>query len=295
MNERSTKNFARCGESYATAGAEVLAAARNQDFATGRELFTNKLIKIGEQNDEMLGKEADLNKIGGEAAVRRGNDLYDFATKFVMGGIALAALLGLIIASLLIRDVSRGITSHHRTDARAGSGRSHRSDCAERRQNRDRPDGRRPAGVQGRSVGKKGLGRGSCRVASDKIARAERVDNATRDFEAAIGELIESLSLSSTELDSAANILTTIANSTGRISSEAAISSQKCPATSNPSQLQLKEITSSVREIGRRVDEASRISGDTVQQAGVGTPPTREDGRVAGGRHVRSNSNVAFS
>ena len=111
-NERATyEEFRGVWESYAAAGEEVLAASRNQDFATGRELFTNKLIKIGERNDELLSKERELNKQGAEAAVKRGDDLYDFAVRFVLGGLTLITLVGLAIATLLVRDVSRGITS----------------------------------------------------------------------------------------------------------------------------------------------------------------------------------------
>ena len=56
------EEFRKVWESYAAAGAEVLTASRNQDFATGRELFTNKLIKIGQQNDELLNRERELNR-----------------------------------------------------------------------------------------------------------------------------------------------------------------------------------------------------------------------------------------
>ena len=252
---------------YAAAGAEVLAASRNQDFATGRELFTNKLIKIGEQNDELLGREAEMNKKGAEAAVERGHDLYDFATKFVIGGMALATLLGLAIATLLVRDVSRGITSIIEPMRALSQGDlaviiPHRDDKTEIGQMAVVVETFKVA-----LVAKKALDEATAVEANAKIARANRVDNTTREFESIIGELIKSLSLSSAELNAAANTLTTTADNTGRISSEAAVASQEVSSNVQSVARTVEEITSSVQEIGRRVHEATRISNEAVEQA----------------------------
>jgi methyl-accepting chemotaxis protein len=261
------EKFRKVWDTYAAAGAEVLAASRNQDFATGRELFTNKLIKIGEQNDDLLGRERESNKMGAEAAVKRGNDLYDFAIKFVIGGMALATLLGLAIATLLVRDVSRGITSIIEPMRALGQGDlavviPHRDDNTE--------IGQMAAAVEtfkGALVAKKASDDTAAVEASAKIARANRVDDMTREFELIIGELIKSLSLSSTELNAAANTLTTTADNTGRISSEAAVASQEVSSNVQSVARTAEEITSSVRAIGCKVHEASRISSEAVEQA----------------------------
>ncbi|MGH6708707.1 MAG: MCP four helix bundle domain-containing protein, partial [Bradyrhizobium sp.] len=197
------EEFRKVWETYATAGAEVLAASRNQDFATGRELFTNKLIKIGERNDDLLRGERDLNKKGAEAAVKRGNDLYAFATKFVMSGMALGTLLGLAMATLLVRDVSRGITAIIEPMRALGQG-----DLTVIIPQKDAKTeiGQMAAALQVFKVAlvaKKASDDAATVEASAKIARADRVDNTTREFESVIGELIESLSLSSTELNAA--------------------------------------------------------------------------------------------
>ncbi len=267
-NERTVyEEFRKVWETYAAAGGEVLAASRNQDFAAGRELFTNKLIKIGEQNDELLGREAEMNKKGAETAVKRGNDLYNFATKFVMGGLALATLLGLAIATLLVRDVSRGITSIIEPMRALGQG-----DLTVIIPHQDAKTeiGQMAAAVQlfkVALVAKEASDNAAAVEASAKIARADRVENTTREFESVIGELIESLSLSSTELNAAANTLTTTADNTGRISSEAAVASQEVSSNVQAVAKTAEEITSSVQEIGNRVQEASRISGEAVEQA----------------------------
>ena len=85
--------------------------------------------------------------------------------------------------------------------------------------------------------------------ANAKIARSIRVDGITREFESIIGELIGALSSSSTELDAAANTLTTTADSTGRISSEAAAASQEVSSNVQSVAKTAEEITSSVQAI----------------------------------------------
>jgi methyl-accepting chemotaxis protein len=267
--------FRKVWESYAAAGAEVLAASRNQDFATGRELFTNKLIKIGQQNDDLLNRERELNRRGAEAAVKKGNDLYSFALTFIVGGLALVTLLSLAIAVFLVRDVSRGIASITQP-MRALS----RGDLAA-----DIPSGNHDTEIGQMAltlqlfkealVTKKASDDATAAEANAKIARSVRVDGITREFESIIGELIGSLSSSSTELDAAANTLTTTADSTGKISSEAAAASQEVSSNVQSVAKTAEEITSSVQAIGHKVQEASRIACEAVKQA------ENTDGKIA--------------
>jgi len=267
--------FRKVWESYAAAGAEVLAASRNQDFATGRELFTNKLIKIGQQNDDLLNRERELNRRGAEAAVKKGNDLYSFALTFIVGGLALVTLLSLAIAVFLVRDVSRGIASITQP-MRALSHGDLAADIPSG--NHDTEIGQMALTLQlfkEALVTKKISDDATAAEANAKIARSVRVDGITREFESIIGELIGSLSSSSTELDAAANTLTTTADSTGKISSEAAAASQEVSSNVQSVAKTAEEITSSVQAIGHKVQEASRIACEAVKQA------ENTDGKIA--------------
>ncbi|WP_436430870.1 hypothetical protein, partial [Enterococcus faecium] len=71
-------------------------------------------------------------------------------------------------------------------------------------------------------IAKKAADEAAALDADAKIQRGQRVDSITRDFESLIGELVNSLSSSSTELEAAANTLTSTADSTGKISDSAA-------------------------------------------------------------------------
>ena len=124
-------------------------------------------------------------------------------------------------------------------------------------------------------INKKASDDAAAAEANAKIARSVRVDGVTREFESVIGELIESLSLSSTELDTAANTLTATADSTGRTSSEAAAASQEVSSNVQSVATTAEEITSSVQAIGHKVQEASQIAGEAVKQA------KSTDGKIA--------------
>ena len=60
-------------------------------------------------------------------------------------------------------------------------------------------------------IAKKAADEAAAREAEAKIARGQRVDAATRQFESAIGEIVETVSSASTELEASASTLTATA------------------------------------------------------------------------------------
>jgi methyl-accepting chemotaxis protein len=103
--------FRKVWDDYSDAALEVLTASKNQDFATGREVFTARLFPLSVRTGELLDKERELNRAGADAAVERGNESYNFAVKAIVGGLGFATLLGAAIAFFMVRDISRGIHS----------------------------------------------------------------------------------------------------------------------------------------------------------------------------------------
>jgi len=113
------------------------------------------------------------------------------------------------------------------------------------------------------------------RVVAEKKVAAER-DEATRkaatlkladEFEAAVGAIIEAVSSASTELEAAAGTLTKTASTTQQLST--AVASASTQASSNVQSVAsaTEEMTSSIGEIGRQVQESSKIAAEAVGQA----------------------------
>lgn len=97
--------------------------------------------------------------------------------------------------------------------------------------------------------------------------RHEELGRLIAGFEQLVGELVQSLSSSSTELEAAANTLTATAEATGRTSAAAAEASRDVTGNVQSSAAATEEITSSVNEISRQMQEASRVVQTAVGQA----------------------------
>ncbi len=105
---------------------------------------------------------------------------------------------------------------------------------------------------------------------SEARAAAQRkadMHSLANQFENAVGEIIETLSSSSTELEAAANTLTKTAESTQELSTVVSAASEEASANVQSVASASEEMSSSVNEIGRQVQEAARIAGAAVEQA----------------------------
>ncbi|MBV8836151.1 MAG: HAMP domain-containing protein [Alphaproteobacteria bacterium] len=97
--------------------------------------------------------------------------------------------------------------------------------------------------------------------------RREELARLADGFEAAIGEIVDGVAATSTQLEAAAATLTHTARSTQVLSSSASTASQDASANVQSVAAATEELTSSVSEIARQVEESSTIAGEAVTQA----------------------------
>ena len=93
-------------------------------------------------------------------------------------------------------------------------------------------------------------------------------------FQAAVGNIVETVSSTSTELEAAAGTLTKTAEVTQELSGAVAAASEQASANVQSVASATEELTSSVNEISRQVQESAKIAGDAVKQA------HQTDGRI---------------
>jgi methyl-accepting chemotaxis protein len=108
------------------------------------------------------------------------------------------------------------------------------------------------------------------RAEQDARATAERtrmMRELADQFQSAVGEIINSVSSASTELEAAASTLTQTAETTQERSSSVAAASEQASANVNSVASATEELGSSVNEISRQVQESSRIASEAVKQA----------------------------
>jgi methyl-accepting chemotaxis protein len=107
-------------------------------------------------------------------------------------------------------------------------------------------------------------------VRQDQIAAQQRKAEMIKladSFEAAVGEIIETVSSASTELEASASTLTATAGRAQELSTMVAAASEEASSNVNSVASATEELSSSVNEISRQVQDSARIANDAVSQA----------------------------
>jgi len=102
------------------------------------------------------------------------------------------------------------------------------------------------------------------RAAAQHKAEMQRLAD---DFESAVGEIIETVTSASTELEASAGTLTSTADHSQELASSVAAASEQATANVQSVASATEEMSSSITEISRQVQESARIASDAVEQA----------------------------
>jgi methyl-accepting chemotaxis protein len=113
------------------------------------------------------------------------------------------------------------------------------------------------------------------RAAADKKAADEKADAARKDvmrqlageFEDAVGKIVDKVSTTSMELESAAGSMSKTAETTQQLSAAVASASEESSANVQSVATATDEMAASVSEISRQVQESNRIADEAVAQA----------------------------
>jgi methyl-accepting chemotaxis protein len=246
---------------------ELIAMAVKGQINEARELNTSKVNPIGLKADAAIRKGIELNNKGAADAAAAALQEYNRAFWMVLGGLGLLITIGLGSALYLVGDVARAIASiitpmHALGRGDLSANVPHQGEKTEIGKMADALQVFKDA-----LIAKKAADEAAATEAEAKIQRGHRVDAITRDFEAMVGEMVSSLSSASTELEAAANTLTSTADTTQQLSGSAASASREVSDNVQSVAAASEEITSSVNEISRQVQESSRIAQSAVEQA----------------------------
>ncbi len=104
----------------------------------------------------------------------------------------------------------------------------------------------------------------------DEIAAQQRKAEMVKladQFESAVGEIVETVSSASTELEASARTLTATADRSQELATTVAAASEEASTNVQSVASATEELTSSVNEISRQVQESARMAGEAVDQA----------------------------
>jgi len=105
---------------------------------------------------------------------------------------------------------------------------------------------------------------------ADKIAQEQRRADLHRladEFEASVGEIIRAVSSAATEMEASAGTMNQTAENTGRLSNVVTSASEEASMNVQSVASASEELSASIDEIGRQVEQSTTIAGEAVRQA----------------------------
>ena len=269
--ERALYNdWVQLWERYKKGTEEVIALSRKsvgKPPHEAHELNAKTVNKIGVEADGVLKKSIELKNAGADKAGSEAADNYAFAFWVVVAITGIATIVGIAIGFYLIRDVSRGIASIVAPMQALGGGDltaqvPHQGEKTEIGSMADSLQVFKQA-----LIAKKAADEAAARDAEAKIERGRRVDGITREFEAMIGEIVNTVSSASAQLESSAGTLTATAGRSRELTTVVAAASEEASTNVQSVASATEELTSSVNEISRQVQESARMASGAVNEA----------------------------
>jgi methyl-accepting chemotaxis protein len=257
-------------EIYLAGVKQVLELSRNSIGTIPHdayELNKNTVNTIALQGDEILKRDVDLNNAGADAAGKAAAATYASAFTLVAIILGSVVIIGIGLAIFLIRDVSVAIASIVEPMQALGRGDltaavPHQGESTEIGAMADVLQVFKQA-----LIAKQATDQAATADADAKIQRGHRVDSITRDFEAMIGKIVDTVSSASNELEASAGTLSATSERSQQITTMVAAASDEASTNVQSVASATEEMASSVNEISRQVQDSARIASEAVQQA----------------------------
>ncbi len=269
--ERAMYNeWVRIWELYKKGTEEVMALSRKSPGKFPHEahdLNSKTVNKIGLDADAVLKKDIEFNNTGADKAATDAANNYSSAFMMVAAIIGIALVVGIAVGIYTVRDVSRGIASIVAPMQALGKGDlaaqvPHQGEKTEIGSMADSLQVFKEA-----LIAKKAADEAAARDADAKIERGRRVDGITREFESMIGEIVNTVSSASTQLEASAGTLTATAERAQELTTMVAAASEEASTNVQSVASATEEMASSVNEISRQVQDSARMAGEAVGEA----------------------------
>jgi len=227
----------------------LLAGTANQLFALAKEDM-EKLVAIQIKEAKLLH----------DAAERQ----YMVVLGIVFAILSMGLLLGGVLGLQAIRAIGRPLEQLNGVMAKIAQGLFNSRVIIER----DDEIGVALRNVQAMQA-KLGFDREEQKDTEKRVAVQRKLDmqKLANDFEGAVGEIIETVSSASTELEASAGTLTSTAERAQELTTMVAAASEEASTNVQSVATATEQLTSSVNEISRQVQESARMAGEAVNQA----------------------------
>jgi len=258
---------------YMKGAQEVLILSR---AAAGRfpqeanDLNSRNVNPIGLDADKVLASAIDLNNKGADAAGAEAAIAYISAVKTLVATVTIAGLLGALVAFFVMRTVSQGINAIVSPMRALSAGDlsaevTHQGERTEIGQMADALQVFKQA-----LIAKKDAEEARAEQERQQAELRRREMHRLADaFEGAVGEIVQTVSSASSQLEASAGTLRATAERTQDVVAGVAAASEEATTNVQSVASASEELAASVGEVGRQVQESSRIADEAVRQAEI--------------------------
>ncbi|MDU3091913.1 MAG: methyl-accepting chemotaxis protein [Bradyrhizobium sp.] len=254
--------------SYLESSRQLVDMARKNQTEAATTLYMGKLRDDFTHLRSALEKDLAWNVAQGKAEADRGAAVYVSSRIWILATIALAAMLCIAMGTMIVSGVARPITAMTEAMRKLAGG-----DMSAPIPGVERKDeiGKMASTVLVFKDNAVETERLRAEQAEAERLAAERrkrdMHDLANSFEGAIGQIIETVSSASTELEASASTLTSTAERTQQRTTTVAAASEQATANVQSVASATEELSSSVTEISRQVQESARSANEAVDQA----------------------------
>ncbi|MGB8398002.1 methyl-accepting chemotaxis protein [Bradyrhizobium sp.] len=242
-------------------GLAMLAERKYEDLATHLAGKVGPLFALAKtEMEKLVAIKVKLAKAEYESAEHQ----YFVAVGVTIAMLCLGLLIGAWLGVLTIRAIGRPLEQLNGIMAKVAQGVFNSRVMVER----DDEIGIALRNVQAMQA-KLGFDREEQKDTEKRVAMQRKLDmhKLANDFEGAVGEIIETVSSASTELEASAGTLTKTAERAQELTTAVAAASEEASTNVQSVASATEELSSSVNEISRQVQESARMANEAVDQA----------------------------
>jgi methyl-accepting chemotaxis protein len=253
---------------YLDDGKELIELSRKNQGEAATKLFVGKLRSHFGQIRKTLEADLAFNVDEGKKEADKGAEVYRSARLWIFVTLAVATLLCVTMGFMIIVGVSRPITAMTETMRRLAGGEMSAEIPGV---NRKDEIGKMASAVLVfkdnalETERMRGEQQKAERTATEQ--RKQEMHKLANAFEGAVGEIVDTVSSASTELEASASTLTVTAERAQQLATAVAAASEEATTNVQSVASATEELSSSVNEISRQVQQSARMANDAVDQA----------------------------
>ena len=241
-------------------------AKKNRDEAA--QFYMSKMAEDFRPVRKGFADVLAFNVDAGKKEADKGAEVFRSARMWILGALAVAAGLCALMGYLIIASVSRPIVAMTDIMRRlAGGNRAVAIDGIDRKDEIGKMAGAvlvfKESAIETERLRE-------AQAEGEKSAAEQRkrdMRNLADAFESAVGEIVETVSTASTELEASASTLRRTAERSQTLTTMVASASEEASTNVQSVASASEELASSITEISRQIQESARVASEAVQQA----------------------------